>query len=242
MSRWLGAPSGLRPQDRHDDLPYLIRLALAAGDSATAARAAATARADMAAYESPSRVTAARFCQALVADDAAALLAVAADYRTYGWLPKYSYALEEAAVRLAAAGETTRARAALTDAARALTSMGATWDVRRADARLRSYGVRRGPRSVHRRVTTGWDSLTPSETRIAELVAEGLSNPDIATKLYLSRRTVQTHVSNILAKLQVNSRAGIVRVAAEVGGVAGGEAAAGAIGEAAAHAATEGPT
>jgi DNA-binding NarL/FixJ family response regulator len=95
---------------------------------------------------------------------------------------------------------------------------------------------------VHRRVTTGWDSLTPSETRIAELVAEGLSNPDIATKLYLSRRTVQTHVSNILAKLQVNSRAGIVRVAAEVGGVAGGEAAAGAIGEAAAHAATEGPT
>jgi len=53
------------------------------------------------------------------------------------------------------------------------------------------------------------------EARIADLVAEGLSNPDIAAKLYLSRRTVQTHVSNILAKLQVNSRAGIVRAAAE---------------------------
>jgi DNA-binding NarL/FixJ family response regulator len=234
MSRWLAAPPGLRTHERHDDLPYLVRLALAAGDGETASRATAAAQADMAADKSPSRVAAARFCAALVTDDTAELLAVAADYRTYGWLPKYSFALEEAAVRLAATGETARARAALTDAARTLRTMGAAWDIRRADARLRPYGVRRGPRSVHRRVTTGWDSLTPSEARIADLVAEGLSNPDIAAKLYLSRRTVQTHVSNILAKLQVNSRAGIMRTAAEVaggqpaGGAAGGQPAGGA--------------
>jgi DNA-binding CsgD family transcriptional regulator len=143
------------------------------------------------------------------------LLAVAGDYRSYGWLPGYSLAMEEAAVALAADGETARARAALTDAARTLTSMGAASDIRRADARLRPYGVRRGPRSAHRRAMNGWESLTPGEMRISALVAEGLSNPDIAAKLYLSRRTVQTHVSNILAKLQVNSRAGIVRAAAE---------------------------
>ena len=222
MSRWLEVPVGLRAHQRHGNLPYLVRLALAAGDTATASRAAKTALEDMAAYRSASRIAAARTCQALVADDAAELLAVADDYRSYGWVSKCSYALEEAAVRLAAAGETARARAALTDAVRGFTVMGASMDVRRADARLRRYGVRRGPRSAHRRAATGWESLTPGELRIANLVAEGLSNPDIAVKLYLSRRTVETHVSNILAKLQVNSRAGIARATAEV---AGGDAA-----------------
>jgi DNA-binding NarL/FixJ family response regulator len=67
---------------------------------------------------------------------------------------------------------------------------------------------------VHRRITSGWEALTPSEERIATLVARGQSNTDIATELYLSRRTVQTHVSNILGKLQVSSRAGIAASAA----------------------------
>jgi DNA-binding NarL/FixJ family response regulator len=218
MSQWLAAPVGLRAPERHDDLPYLIRLALAAGDTVTASWAAATALDDLTVDGSPSRAATARFCQALVADDAAGLLAVADDYRAHGWVSKYSFAMEEAAVRLAAAGQTARARAALTDAVRGLAVMGASWDIRRADARLRAYGVRRGPRSAHRRAATGWESLTPSEQRIADLVAEGLSNPDIAVKLYLSRRTVETHVSNILAKLQVNSRAGIVRATAEMAG------------------------
>jgi DNA-binding NarL/FixJ family response regulator len=139
---------------------------------------------------------------------------VAADYRAYGWLPYLASALEEAAVRLAQAGETTRGRAALTDAARVYADLGATADIRRADARLRPYGIRRGPRSTHRRATTGWAALTPSEVNIARMVARGLSNPDIASELYLSRRTVQTHVSNILGKLELRSRLDIVRVAA----------------------------
>ncbi len=44
-----------------------------------------------------------------------------------------------------------------------------------------------------------------------ELVARGLSNPDIATELYVSRRTVQTHVSNILIKLDLRSRVEVAR-------------------------------
>jgi DNA-binding NarL/FixJ family response regulator len=195
-------------------MPDLVRLALAAGDTATAATAVAVCQADAAADRSPSRVTAAGFGAALIDDDADALLAVAADYDGCGWLPQAAAAFEEAAIRLAAAGDTARARTALTDAVRIYAGLGATWDIRRADARLRPYGIRRGPRSTHRRATTGWDALTPSEQRITRLVAQGLSNPDIATELYLSRRTVQTHVSSILAKLQLRSRIDIVRAAA----------------------------
>jgi DNA-binding CsgD family transcriptional regulator len=213
MSAWLAAAPGLRPQDRHDDLPYLVRLALAAGDTALAATATETAEADVAADGSPSRVAAAAFCRGLLEQDAAALLAVADDYWAFGWLPYLGSAQEEAAVCLAGAGQAAAARAALTDAVRTYADLGATWDIRRADARLRAHGIRRGPRSAHRRATTGWAALTPSEANIARMVADGLSNPDIAAELYLSRRTVQTHVSNILTKLQARSRIDIIRTA-----------------------------
>jgi DNA-binding CsgD family transcriptional regulator len=217
MSGWLPAPIGLRPHERHDSLPYLVHLALEAGDERTAKAAAAVSQADAVVDGSPSRVAAARFCAALIGDDADELDAVAAGYGSYGWLPARAFALEEAAVRRAAAGDAGRARAALTDAARIYTALGAAWDIRRADTRLRRFGVRRGPHSIRRGATSGWGALTPAERRIAQLVGQGLSNPDIAAQLFLSRRTVQTHVSRILAKLGVSSRVEIVRSAARPG-------------------------
>ena len=63
----------------------------------------------------------------------------------------------------------------------------------------------------HRKARRGWDSLTPTEVKITEMVAQGLSNPQIAAKLFLSRRTVGTHVSHILSKLDVHSRIDIAR-------------------------------
>ncbi|MDQ3987328.1 MAG: LuxR C-terminal-related transcriptional regulator [Actinomycetota bacterium] len=62
----------------------------------------------------------------------------------------------------------------------------------------------RGPR---KRPTTGWASLTPAELDVARLVARGLTNPQIGEKLFISKRTVQAHLSNVFAKLGISSRA-----------------------------------
>jgi len=56
-------------------------------------------------------------------------------------------------------------------------------------------------------------ALTPTEKKIAYLVGDGQANPDIAAELWLSRNTVQTHVSHILAKLSARSRVEIAREA-----------------------------
>jgi DNA-binding NarL/FixJ family response regulator len=56
-------------------------------------------------------------------------------------------------------------------------------------------------------------SLTPTEAKVADLVVRGLSNPQIAAELYLSPRTVATHVSHILAKLDLHSRIDLAREA-----------------------------
>jgi DNA-binding NarL/FixJ family response regulator len=61
----------------------------------------------------------------------------------------------------------------------------------------------------------GWESLTPTERTVGDLVAEGLSNPQIAERLYISRRTVQTHVSHIFTKLDIASRAQLAAIVAE---------------------------
>ena len=74
-----------------------------------------------------------------------------------------------------------------------------------------SYARRsRGPRQ---RPGHGWDSLTPTEREVARLVAEGLSNPDIASRLFISRATVKTHLAHIFTKLDVINRAQLVALA-----------------------------
>jgi DNA-binding CsgD family transcriptional regulator len=91
-------------------------------------------------------------------------------------------------------------------------------DIRRAKSRLRSHGIRRGARGRPRqRAAFGWEALTPTEVKIAALMARGDSTSDIARGMFLSWRTVQTYISRILAKLGGKSRVDIVREALRQG-------------------------
>jgi len=67
-------------------------------------------------------------------------------------------------------------------------------------------GRGRGPRG---RPSTGWDSLTPTELEVARLVARGLSNPEIAETLFVSRNTVKAHLAHTYTKLGITTRAAL---------------------------------
>jgi DNA-binding NarL/FixJ family response regulator len=62
---------------------------------------------------------------------------------------------------------------------------------------------------------TGWDALRPTEAKVVDHLTRGRSNPQIAAQLTLSRRTVETHVSHVLRKLDLTSRVDIIVAAAD---------------------------
>jgi predicted ATPase/class 3 adenylate cyclase/DNA-binding CsgD family transcriptional regulator len=69
-------------------------------------------------------------------------------------------------------------------------------------------------RGERKRPTSGWDSLTPTEREVVTLASEGLSTKEIATRLFVSPRTVQTHLTHVYAKLGLTSRVQLVQEAA----------------------------
>jgi predicted ATPase/class 3 adenylate cyclase/DNA-binding CsgD family transcriptional regulator len=69
-------------------------------------------------------------------------------------------------------------------------------------------------RGQRKRPTSGWASLTPTERDVVRLVSEGLSNNDVATRLFVSPRTVQTHLTHVYTKLSLTSRVQLVQEAA----------------------------
>jgi DNA-binding CsgD family transcriptional regulator len=184
----------------------LARLAADVGDRDRARHLAATT-AELAARQATASLTGtARLCRGLADGDPDVLLAAATSFRRAGWLLHEAYAQEDAAAVLARARRDADARTALGAALRIYRDLDASWDIGRADARLRRVGIRRGVRGPRKRPKYGWEALTATETKVAMLVAEGRSNPDIAISMFLSRRTVQSHVSSILAKLGLHSR------------------------------------
>ena len=69
-------------------------------------------------------------------------------------------------------------------------------------------------RGERKRPASGWASLTPAEHDVVRLVSEGLGNKDIATRLFVSPRTVQTHLTHVYTKLGLASRVQLAQEAA----------------------------
>jgi DNA-binding CsgD family transcriptional regulator len=94
------------------------------------------------------------------------------------------------------AGERRAARETLQQALSVFEQAGARLWAERARAEIARIGVRRAP-----------DDLTESERRVAELAAQGLTNPEIAARLFMSRRTVEANLARAYRKLEIRSRA-----------------------------------
>jgi DNA-binding CsgD family transcriptional regulator len=208
LSAALGATAGRIETETW--LPDIVGLATELGEQETAVAAARRAEELISAGQVPRRLAAAVHCRGLLDADPAALLRAADAYEQIGRPLPQAQALEAAAGLWADAGDTTSARPPFVAAMGLYTELGADWDITRMRARFRPHGLRQ-PTRRRRRPTTGWEALTRAEAKVVELVAEGISNPEIAEQLMLTRRTVETHVAHALAKLQARSRVDLAR-------------------------------
>jgi DNA-binding CsgD family transcriptional regulator len=203
---WKAGTDTLRHEALQFLCPDIARLAAVLGDRARLDDLA-TDLADQAAVNPlPSVRGAALMAAGLLGQDRGRLEGAEEAFAEAGWQLHRGLARECLAILSAGAGRPAEARAMLDRALEIYGGLEAAWDAARATAALRGYGITRGVRGVRHRPRTGWPALTETELRVAGFVAEGQSNPTIAARMYLSRRTVQSHVSSILAKLGLSSR------------------------------------
>jgi ATP/maltotriose-dependent transcriptional regulator MalT len=200
---------GLQPSTRPGQLDALVSTALALGDVDRATRWAARAVAEADRMGLHGQRGAALRAEAALAQHrgdpraAADLFERAAqEYVPSGATLWEAYSLLLAGTQAQAAGDGPRATAMWERASRIADGGGARLLSELAElVRPRAEEPARTP--------TELDQLTAREREVAELVAEGLSNQAIATKLFLSRRTVETHLSAIYRKTCVSSRSAL---------------------------------
>ena len=90
----------------------------------------------------------------------------------------------------------------------------AAWEEGAALTTTEAIAYAQRGRGERKRPTSGWESLTPTEVDVVKLVGEGLANKDVAARLFISPRTVQSHLTHVYAKLGVTSRVQLVQEAA----------------------------
>jgi DNA-binding CsgD family transcriptional regulator len=185
--------------------PDTARVASVAGDTGLLGRIVAdTARVPL--DENPGLAPVADLVRAIAERDPDRAIAAAAAFAGRGNVVGELGAWEEAAVAAAARGHQERARACAARCTNIAALLGATTVERRMTGRLREHEVRLGVTGRRGRPSSGWGSLTPTELQVAELVGQGLTSPQIANRLYISPRTVQTHISHSLRKLGLGTR------------------------------------
>jgi DNA-binding CsgD family transcriptional regulator len=193
--------------------PWLVRAALAAGDRALAARIVSAI--NDTARDNPTLAViraSAEHAEGLLAGDVSRLQH-AADQLADPWAR--ACAVEDQGVLLAAAGRDDEAIRCLQEALVEYGRLGARRGVARTRRRLRQLGVRRRHWASERRPTGGWAGLTDIEQATARLVAEGLTNQQIADQLFISTHTVAFHLRQMFRKLDISSRVDLARIALE---------------------------
>jgi len=205
----------LFPPDVTDE-SHLVRIAIAADDHELAASAVAASerRAELNPGVRTIAATAAH-ARGLLSDDEQEL-ARAVELFDDGPRPlALASALEDLGVTRIKRGD---AKEGIEVLGRALTvygNAGAAWDAARVRRRLRALGVRRRLVTASDRPETGWAAMTDSELAVARLVARGLTNREVAEQLYISPHTVNSHLRQVFAKLDVKSRVELTRLASQ---------------------------
>lgn len=126
------------------------------------------------------------------------------------------FPLEEARARANATDETS-----LREALATLDHLGARADAARLASRMRALGYRHIPRGPRPSTRAAHATLTTREIEVLARVASGETNGEIAARFYLSRRTIEHHVSSILGKLGASTREEAADKAREAGLVPG---------------------
>lgn len=185
--------------------PPLARALLARGDRAAAAATAEEAVAAARAWGTPHVVADALRTAGLVAGGAhgRALLEEAVAVAAGGESPlEHARALADLGAALRRGGSVREAREPLRVAVDLAARCGAGAIARRARDELVATGAR--PRRVR---TTGADALTATQRRVAEMAADGLTGREIAQALFVSEKTVETHLTQAYRKLGITARA-----------------------------------
>jgi DNA-binding NarL/FixJ family response regulator len=187
--------------------PVLLPLCLAVRDRDTAEEIGAVVANVADRAEVRSATAAGLHARGLLDDDPEPLLAAVEAYRDTPRLVDRTACHEAAGLALARRGQPDDAATHLQAAAESYEAMRAVRHLARVEAGLRQIGVSRGRRRSRTQPTTGWGSLTPTERSVAALVADGLVYREVGERLFISRRTVETHVANMFTKLDIASRA-----------------------------------
>ena len=207
--RWLGDitlfESPLWPQVL-DQVILGARVASAAGDAGLRARVLqATEVLERERPAIPLFSGVAQHARGILEGDAQALLAAADVLHSSSRPLLYAAAAEDAGGELARTDHPDKAIHQLNAAFDTYLHHEALGDARRVGRELRRLGVQR--RIVSQpRAKTGWDSLTDSELRVVNLIAQRVTNRSVATQLKLSPHTVRAHLRNAFVKLGVSSR------------------------------------
>jgi DNA-binding CsgD family transcriptional regulator len=153
----------------------------------------------------PSVVAAALRCRGLLDDEPDMLVAAADRLAETPWHLDHAWACQDAADVLAGAGDEARSRAMAERSATAFA---------RLRAGASTSAAQPSPTSATTVPGDVWATVSPRELEVVQLVASGASNPEIATRLHISRRTVESHVSSAMRKLGAANRTQIATIAA----------------------------